>query len=200
MGCGRTAGTVSPRRISHAGGAIAWGELVQIDGSEHAWFEDRGPPCTLLAFVDDATSRLMQLRFVASESAFDYFRTMRAYLEEHGKPVAFYNDKHGIFRVNSKDAAGGDGVTRRTRPEIHRRRGLRRGACAGCGCWPRRIRGSACRRARRQRRRAQGAHGRYAKKGHQTALSQEAWRSCRCPIRLSPHVELVLIFVGDAEP
>src|SRR2546421_292992 len=87
------------------------GELVQIDGSEHAWFEDRGPPCTVLAFVDDATSRLMQLRFVTSESAFDYFRTTRAYLEAHGKPVAFYSDKHGIFRVNSKEAAGGDGVT-----------------------------------------------------------------------------------------
>jgi hypothetical protein len=71
------------------------GELVQIDGSEHAWFEDRGPPCTLLAFADDATSRLMQLRFVASESVFDYFRSTRAYLEEHGKPVAFYSDKHG---------------------------------------------------------------------------------------------------------
>src|SRR5580700_5408994 len=64
------------------------GELVQIDGSEHAWFEDRGPPCTVLAFVDDATSRLMELRFVISESAFDYFRTTRAYLEAHGKPVA----------------------------------------------------------------------------------------------------------------
>jgi hypothetical protein len=87
------------------------GELVQIDGSEHAWFEDRGPPCTLLGFVDDATSRLMQLRFVASESAFDYFRSTRAYLEEHGKPVAFYSDKHGIFRVNRKDAVGGDGMT-----------------------------------------------------------------------------------------
>jgi hypothetical protein len=87
------------------------GELVQIDGSEHAWFEDRGPPCTLLAFVDDATSRLMQLRFVASESAFDYFRTTRTYVEEHGKPVAFYSDKHGIFRVNRKEAVGGDGVT-----------------------------------------------------------------------------------------
>src|SRR5262249_47786548 len=83
----------------------------QIDGSEHAWFEDRGPRCTLLAFVDDATSRLLQLRFVASESAFDYFRTTRAYLEEHGKPVAFYSDKHGIFRVNRKETAGGDGVT-----------------------------------------------------------------------------------------
>ena len=40
------------------------GELVQIYGSEHAWFEDRGAVCTLLTFVDDATSRLMTLRFV----------------------------------------------------------------------------------------------------------------------------------------
>ncbi len=84
------------------------GELVQIDGSEHAWFEDRCGMCTLLAFVDDATSRLMALRFVASESAFDYFRATRAYLEAHGKPVAFYSDKHNIFRVNNGE--GGDRV------------------------------------------------------------------------------------------
>jgi hypothetical protein len=87
------------------------GELVQIDGSEHAWFETRGGTCTLLAFVDDATSRLMQMRFVASESAFDYFRTIRAYLQAYGKPVALYSDKHGIFRVNAKDAVGGDRIT-----------------------------------------------------------------------------------------
>jgi hypothetical protein len=86
------------------------GELVQIDGSEHAWFEARGETCTLLAFVDDATSRLMQLRFVASESAFDYFRTIHAYLETHGKPVALRSDKHGIFWVNAKDVVGGDRI------------------------------------------------------------------------------------------
>src|SRR3954463_16818861 len=89
------------------------GELIQIDGSEHAWFENRGETCTLLAFVDDATSRLMQLRFVASESAFDYFRATRAYLEAHGKPVAFYSDKHGIFRVNNGE--GGERVTQFSR-------------------------------------------------------------------------------------
>ena len=44
------------------------GPMRPPDGSEHPWFEDRGPPCTLLAFVDDATSRLMELRFVKSES------------------------------------------------------------------------------------------------------------------------------------
>jgi Winged helix-turn helix len=87
------------------------GELVQIDGSEHRWFEGRGAMCTLLAFVDDATSRLMQLRFVTSESAFDYFRATKDYLATYGKPVAFYSDKHGIFRVNAKDAIGGDRVT-----------------------------------------------------------------------------------------
>ena len=49
------------------------------------------------------------LRFVASESAFDYFRATRAYLETHGKPVAFYSDKHNIFRVNNGE--GGERVT-----------------------------------------------------------------------------------------
>jgi hypothetical protein len=44
------------------------GELVQVDGSEHWWFEARGPQCTLLVFIDDATSRLMHLQFVESES------------------------------------------------------------------------------------------------------------------------------------
>jgi hypothetical protein len=57
------------------------GELVQLDGSEHAWFEDRGPACTLLVYVDDATSRLMELCFVDVESTFDYFRATRRYLD-----------------------------------------------------------------------------------------------------------------------
>ncbi len=87
------------------------GELVQVDGSEHWWFEDRGPQCTLLVFVDDATSRLMHLQFVESESTFAYFDAARAYLEAWGKPVAFYSDKHGVFRVNHPGAVGGDGMT-----------------------------------------------------------------------------------------
>lgn len=70
------------------------GELIQIDGSDHRWFEDRGPPCTLLVFIDDATSTLMQLRFVQSESTFSYFEALDLYLAAHGRPVAFYSDKH----------------------------------------------------------------------------------------------------------
>ncbi len=87
------------------------GELVQIDGCDHEWFEDRGPRCTLLVFVDDATSRLMQLRFGEVESTFDYFEAARGYLATHGRPVAFYSDKAGVFRVNAKEPKGGDGTT-----------------------------------------------------------------------------------------
>ncbi|MCQ1855930.1 ISNCY family transposase [Neorhizobium galegae] len=89
----------------------AYGELVQIDGSEHRWFEGRGDPCSLLVFIDDATGKLMQLRFVRSESAFSYFEALELYLKAHGAPVAFYSDKHSVFRVAKKDAKGGQGMT-----------------------------------------------------------------------------------------
>ena len=81
------------------------GELIQIDGSHHDWFEGRAPKCCLLVFVDDATGRLMQLRFGETESAFDYMLATREYLGNHGKPLAFYSDKHGIFRVNHPNGA-----------------------------------------------------------------------------------------------
>jgi hypothetical protein len=48
---------------------------------------------------------------VESESAFSYFAATREYLERHGKPVAFYSDKHSIFRVTNKGAVGGNGMT-----------------------------------------------------------------------------------------
>jgi len=53
----------------------------------------------------------MELLFCESESAFSYFTAMRSYLEQHGKPVALYSDKAGVFRVNQKEAHGGAGVT-----------------------------------------------------------------------------------------
>jgi Helix-turn-helix domain len=84
---------------------VCLGELVQIDGSEHAWFEGRGPVCTLLVYVDDATSRLMALAFADVESTFDYFRVTRRYLERHGKPMAFYSDRLSVFHVYARDRA-----------------------------------------------------------------------------------------------
>jgi len=87
------------------------GKLIQIDGCEHAWFEDRAPACTALVFVDDATSRLMWVKFTGSESTFGYFEAMREYLGRYGKPLALYSDKASIFRTNRPEAVNGPGYT-----------------------------------------------------------------------------------------
>ncbi len=87
------------------------GELVQIDGSPHDWFEGRDDPCVLLVFIDDATGNLGQLLFVDSESFFSYSQAAEGYFRQHGKPVAFYSDKHGIFRVNQPSVGSGDAQT-----------------------------------------------------------------------------------------
>jgi transposase len=88
-----------------------FGELIQIDGSPHDWFEGRAPRCTLIVFIDDATGRLTALRFAPVESCKAYLETLRDHVLTHGTPLAFYSDRHGIFRVNAKDAEGGDGKT-----------------------------------------------------------------------------------------
>jgi transposase len=88
-----------------------FGELVQIDGSPHDWFEGRGPRCTLIVFIDDATSRLTALHFAPVESGQAYLAALRDHVLAHGCPLAFYSDRHGIFRVNAKDAQSGDGKT-----------------------------------------------------------------------------------------
>ena len=76
------------------------GELIQLDGSPHAWFEDRWSECTLLAFIDDATSRIMDGEFVDYEGTFTFFSATEHYLLTHGKPLAYYVDKHSTFKVN----------------------------------------------------------------------------------------------------
>ena len=78
------------------------GELVQIDGSHHDWFEGRSEKCCLLVYVDDASGKLMALHFCESESTYDYMLATRQYVESHGKPVAFYSDKHSVFRSSNR--------------------------------------------------------------------------------------------------
>lgn len=76
-----------------------YGELVQADGSPHAWFENRGEECTLLVFIDDATGKLMHLQFVERETLNAYFQAMYAYITKYGRPHALYVDKHSIFKT-----------------------------------------------------------------------------------------------------
>ena len=82
------------------------GEPVQIDGSPHDWFEGRGPRCTLMVFIDDATSRLLALHFAPTETTQAYMETLNQQLAKHGRPAAIYSDKHSIFRVNRPDKEG----------------------------------------------------------------------------------------------
>ena len=77
-----------------------FGELIQIDGSPHDWFEGRSEKCCLIVFIDDATSTIVQMRFEETETTAGYFRAAKAYTAQYGLPMAFYSDKHSIFRVN----------------------------------------------------------------------------------------------------
>jgi transposase len=88
-----------------------FGELIQIDGSVHDWLEGRNSKMTLIVFIDDATGRLTGLRFAPAETTRAYVETLRDHVLAHGVPLAFYSDRHGIFRINAKDVDSGDGQT-----------------------------------------------------------------------------------------
>lgn len=79
------------------------GELIQIDGSPHDWFEGRREKCCLLGFIDDATSKIKHLKFVEVESTRGYLESFKEYIEKHGKPESCYSDRHSIFRINQKE-------------------------------------------------------------------------------------------------
>lgn len=77
---------------------------------DYSMFENRGPKCALLVYIDDATGKLLHLRFAGSENTFDYLHATKAYLQQWGKPLAFYSDKHGVFRsthASEKDRTSG---------------------------------------------------------------------------------------------
>ena len=73
------------------------GELVQMDGSHHAWFEDRGPECVLMAYIDDASSRVYG-RFYAYEGTIPAMDSFKRYLKRNGLPLAVYADKHSTYK------------------------------------------------------------------------------------------------------
>jgi hypothetical protein len=93
-----------------------FGELVQIDGSHHDWFEGRAPKCCLLVFIDDATSKVLALRFEESETSLGYLKCIKEHLTSHGRPLAYYSDKHSIFKTTRKDCVDG----RLSDTQVHR--------------------------------------------------------------------------------
>jgi len=74
------------------------GELLQIDGSIHDWFEDRGPRVVLMSAIDDATRRLHSL-FVPAESTEAVMKLLAGYIARYGRPLAIYADRHSIYKT-----------------------------------------------------------------------------------------------------
>ena len=82
------------------------GEMVQLDGSPHDWFEGRGPKCTLIAFIDDATSNILWLQFAKEEATVDMMLATQEYLIKHGRPISIYADRGKCFKVNLNNEEG----------------------------------------------------------------------------------------------
>ncbi len=76
------------------------GLMIQLDGSPHDWLEGRGPQCTLLVFIDDATSKILWLEFVETDSFQGVAAATKHYFEKYGRPGCFYVDFGSVFSVN----------------------------------------------------------------------------------------------------
>jgi len=87
------------------------GELIQIDGTPHDWFEGKAAKCTLMVFIDDATSKLLDLQFYPTEGTQAYMEGLRRYIKAYGRPVALYSDRHSSLTVNTVDAQSGEQLT-----------------------------------------------------------------------------------------
>jgi len=77
------------------------GQMLQGDGSHHKWFEDRGPECVLMGFIDDATSRVYA-RFYEYEGTIPAMDMMKRYLRKYGIPVSLYMDNHATYKARGK--------------------------------------------------------------------------------------------------
>ncbi len=81
-----------------------FGEMIQLDGSIHDWFEGRASKCTLLVFIDDATSQIVWLEFAKSESNESLMCSTKNYISSFGRPSSFYTDYGSVFHVNLNNA------------------------------------------------------------------------------------------------
>lgn len=97
---------VNGRKIKHRARRLrkpCFGIMIQLDGSPHDWFEGRGPKCTLLVFIDDATSKIVWLEFVKSESVKSVMKATWNYFKQYGIPRSFYVDYGSVFSVNTNN-------------------------------------------------------------------------------------------------
>src|SRR5208283_2140831 len=77
------------------------GEMLQMDGSHHKWFEDRGSECVLMAYIDDATNRVYG-RFYEYEGTIPAMYSFKRYVRKYGIPISIYFDRHKTYKSQSE--------------------------------------------------------------------------------------------------
>ena len=77
------------------------GEMVQMDGSHHDWFEGRGPWCVLMGYIDDATG-IPFAKFCPYEGSLTAMDSFKGYIKKHGIPLSVYLDKHTTYKSTKK--------------------------------------------------------------------------------------------------
>jgi transposase-like protein len=95
------------------------GELIQMDGSHHAWLEDRGPDCVLMAYIDDASNRVYA-RFYAYEGTIPAMDSFKRYLRRDGIPHSVYLDKHSTYKAWAKPSIAEQLAGRKPKSQFER--------------------------------------------------------------------------------
>ena len=97
-------GTGDWKKVRKHRGYRAWrerkhhfGEMVQMDGSHHDWFEDRGPWCVLMGYIDDATGKVFG-RFYEYEGTIPAMDSFKRYSQKYGLPISVYLDRHTTYK------------------------------------------------------------------------------------------------------
>ena len=80
-----------------------FGEMLQMDGSHHDWFEGRGPECVLMGYIDDATGKVNG-RFYDYEGTMPAMDSFKRYIKRYGIPQSVYLDKHSTYKSNAKQS------------------------------------------------------------------------------------------------
>ncbi len=79
-----------------------FGEMLQLDGSHHDWFEGKRDKAVLMSFIDDATG-MVYARFYEYEGTIPAMDLLKNYIEEHGLPMSIYSDKHTTYKSTDKN-------------------------------------------------------------------------------------------------
>jgi len=78
-----------------------YGEMIQVDGSHHDWFEGRGPSCVFMGYIDDAEGKVYG-RFYEYEGTIPAMDSFMRYIRKYGIPISLYMDKHSTYKSTGK--------------------------------------------------------------------------------------------------